>query len=150
MDWKTFLSESDTGFFLSVLRNFWEHFFYRTLPGDCFWWIGLMVKNFNSVSLIFLNSQPHTPPGEMTLFWCNKKHFLMKKTWLNSESQTLSLTLFQRQSRRGVQSRVHNFLKTYRKVLVWESLGRHLFLIKLLSKLYFGYFYKLFQAAALQ
>ena len=78
------VSESCTGFLLSVLRNFWEHFFYRTLPGDCFWWRGLMVKNFNSVSLIFLNSQLyHAPPEWWLLFWCNEEHFLIKKTWLN-------------------------------------------------------------------
>ena len=41
--------ESDTGFLLSVLRNFWEHFFYRTFLGDCFWWRSLVIKNFNSV-----------------------------------------------------------------------------------------------------
>ena len=56
------LSESNTGFFLSVLRNFWENFFCRTLSGNCFWWIGLMVKNFNSVTLNFLNSQLYHAP----------------------------------------------------------------------------------------
>ena len=70
---------SDTGFFLSVLRNFWEHLFYRILPGDCFW-IGLMVKKFNYVSLIFLNLQLyHAPPEWSLLFWCNEEHLLMKK-----------------------------------------------------------------------
>ena len=34
--------------------------------------------------------------GIMTIFWCNEERFLIKKTWLNSNSQTLSLTLFQR------------------------------------------------------
>ena len=68
IDRKTFVSVSDTGFFSSVLSIFWEHFFYRTLPGNCFWWIGLMVKNFNSVSLILLNSQLyHAPSGVMTI-----------------------------------------------------------------------------------
>ena len=81
---KSTASEFEAGFLLSVLRNFWEHFFYRTLPGDCFWWRGLMVKNFNSVSLIFLNSQLyHAPPEWWLLFWCNEEHFLIKKTWLN-------------------------------------------------------------------
>ena len=28
---------SGTGVFLWILRNFKEHFFYRTPPGDCFW-----------------------------------------------------------------------------------------------------------------
>ena len=43
--------------------------FYRTLPGDCFWWRGLMVKNVNSMSLIFLNSQLyHAPPEWYLLF----------------------------------------------------------------------------------
>ena len=27
---------SGIGVFLSILRNFYEHLFYRTLPGDCF------------------------------------------------------------------------------------------------------------------
>ena len=91
------MSESDTDFFLSILRNFLEHFFYRTLPYDCFWWIALMVKNVNSVSLFFLNSQLYHAPLEWwLLFWCNEKYFLIKKTWLNYKSQTLSLTLFQR------------------------------------------------------
>ena len=50
-----FKKDSDKAFFLSVLLNFWEHFFYRTVLDDCFW-IGFMVKKFNSMSLIFLNS----------------------------------------------------------------------------------------------
>ena len=40
--------------FYKIIEN---TFYYRTLPGNCFWWIGLMVKTFNSMSLIFLNSQ---------------------------------------------------------------------------------------------
>ena len=69
----------DIDFFLSVLQNFWEHLFYRILPGDCFW-IGLMVKKFNYVSLIFLNLQLyHAPPEWSLLFWCNEEHLLMKK-----------------------------------------------------------------------
>ena len=48
IDRKEPVSESDTGFLLTVLPNFWEHFFYRTLLGDCFWWRSLIVKNFNS------------------------------------------------------------------------------------------------------
>ena len=84
IDRKGPMSESDTGFLLTVLRNFWEHFFYRTLPGDCFWWRGLMVKNFNSVSLIFHNSQLcRAPPQWWLLFWCNEEHFLIKETCLN-------------------------------------------------------------------
>ena len=76
--------QSDTGFLLSILRNFWEHFFYRTFPGDCFWWRRLRLKNFNFVSLIFLNSQLyHATPEWWLLFRCNKEHFLIKKTWLN-------------------------------------------------------------------
>ena len=91
------MSEPDTDFFFSILRNCLEHFFYRTLPWDCFWSIALMVKNVNSVSLFFLNSQLYHAPLEWwLLFWCNEKHFLIKKTWLNSKSQTLYLTLFQR------------------------------------------------------
>ena len=61
------VSEFDKGFLLSVLRNFWEHIF----PGDSFWWRGLMIKNFNSVSLIFLNSQLyHAPPERWLLLLC--------------------------------------------------------------------------------
>ena len=74
-----FFKISYTGFFLSVLRNFWEHLFYRILPGDCFW-IALMVKKFNYVLLIFLNLQLyHAPPEWSLLFWCNEEHLLMKK-----------------------------------------------------------------------
>ena len=43
----------------------------------------LMVKNFNSVSLIFLNSGLYHAPPEWWLFWRNEEHFLIKKTWLN-------------------------------------------------------------------
>ena len=68
-------------FFPVGFTNFLRTLFYRTLPGDCFWWIGLMVKNFNFVWLIFLNSQLyHAPPEWWLLFWCNEEHFLMKKT----------------------------------------------------------------------
>ena len=58
--------------------------FLRTLPGDCFWWRRLMVKNLNYVSLIFLNPQLcHTPAEWWLLFWCNEEHFFTEKTWLN-------------------------------------------------------------------
>ena len=74
-----FVKNSDPGFFLWVLRNFWEHFFYRILPGDCFW-IGLIVKIFNYMSLIFFNLKlNHAPPEWPVLFWCNEEHLLMKK-----------------------------------------------------------------------
>ena len=43
----------DTGFLLSVLRDFWE-LFYRTFPGECFWRRGLMVKSFNLYHWFFL------------------------------------------------------------------------------------------------
>ena len=72
------------GFSTVSFTKFLRTYFYRTLPGDCFWWRGLMVKNFNSVSLIFLNSQLyHAPPEWWLLFWCNEQHFLIKKIWLN-------------------------------------------------------------------
>ena len=50
IDRKGPMPEPDTDFLLTILRTFWEHrdFFYRTLPGDCFWWRSLMVKFFNS------------------------------------------------------------------------------------------------------
>ena len=70
---------SNTGFFLSVLQKFWDRLFYRTLPGDCFW-IGLMVKKFNYVSVIFLNLQLNDAPPEWSLlFWYNEGHLLMRK-----------------------------------------------------------------------
>ena len=73
-----FFKNSDTGFFLSIFWNFWEHLFLRILQGDCFL-IDLMVKKFN-VSLIFLNLQRyHAPPEWSLLFWCNEEHLLMKK-----------------------------------------------------------------------
>ena len=60
--------------FTKFLRTlFWQNFSER-----------LMVKYFNSASLIFLNSQLyHAPPEWWLLFWCNEEHFLIKKTWLN-------------------------------------------------------------------
>ena len=71
---------SNTGFFLSVLQNFWEHGFYRTLLGDWFW-IDLVVRKFNSVSLNFLNLHLYHAPREwLLLFWCNKEHLLLNKT----------------------------------------------------------------------
>ena len=144
-------------FFLSVLRNFLEHFFYRTLPGDCFWWIGLMVKNFNSVSLIFLNSQLyHALPRVMTIILVEQRTLFNEKTWLNSKSQTLFWHYF-----RGSLAEVFKvvfiiFSKPTGKYLCkslsvgiseslchfWESCPP--------SNFYFGFFYKLFQAAALQ
>ena len=70
---------SNTVFFLSVLQKFWDRLFYRILPGDCFW-IGLMVKKFNYVSLIFLNLQLNDAPPEWSLlFWYNEGHLLMRK-----------------------------------------------------------------------
>ena len=72
------------GFSTVSFTNFLRTRFYRTLPGDCFWWRGLMVKNFNSVSLIFHNSQLcRAPPQWWLLFWCNEEHFLIKETCLN-------------------------------------------------------------------
>ena len=71
-------------FYRQFYKIFENTFFTKTTPGDCFWWRGLMVKNFNSVLLIFLNSQLyHAPPEWWLLFWCNEEHFLIKKTWLN-------------------------------------------------------------------
>ena len=76
---------SVTGFFLSVLQNFWEKRFYRTLLGDWFW-VGLVVRRFNSVSLNFLNLHLYHAPREwLLLFWCNKEHLLLNKTKLNSK-----------------------------------------------------------------
>ena len=85
-------------------------------------WLLLMkrvdVQKFNTVSLICLNSKLYHAPSEWwLLFWCNEELFLIKKTWLNCKKQTFFLTLFQRQSRRGVQSRVHNFSKPTGKYL---------------------------------
>ena len=71
-------------FYRQFYKIFENTFFTKTTSGDCFWWRGLMVKNSNSVLLIFLNSQLyHTPPEWWLLFWCNEEHFLIKKTWLN-------------------------------------------------------------------
>ena len=57
------------------------------------------------------------------------------------------MTLIQRQSCRGVQSRVHNFSKTNRKVFPCVSVSLWW---ACPSNLYFGFFYKLFEAATLQ
>ena len=64
--------------------QFYEIFENTFLQKTCFWWRSLLVKNFNSVLLIFLNSQLYHAPLEWwLLFWCNQEHFLIKKTWLN-------------------------------------------------------------------
>ena len=82
-----FFKISQTGFFLPVLQNFWEQLSSRILPGDCFW-ISLMVKKFNHVSLIFPNLQLyHAPPQWSLLFWCNEKRLLTgKMSGVNSGS----------------------------------------------------------------
>ena len=67
-----------TCFFLSVLWNFREHIFHSTLLGDYFW-IGLIIRKFNSVSQIFLNSQLYGASRKCSLFWCNEEHLLIKK-----------------------------------------------------------------------
>ena len=68
-----------TCFFLSVLWNFRKHIFHSTLLGDYFW-IGLIIRKFNSVSQIFLNSQLYgASPKCSLLFWCNEEHLLIKK-----------------------------------------------------------------------
>ena len=82
--------------FFEIFEN---TFFNRTLPGNCFSWMALMVKNVNSVSLIFPNSQLyHGLPEWWLLFQYNENHYVIKKTWPNFKSQTLSMTLFQKQS----------------------------------------------------
>ena len=140
-------------FFLSVLRNF----FYRTLPDDCFWWIGLMVKNFNSVSLIYLNSQLyHALPRVMTIILVEQRTLFNEKTWLNSKSQTLFWHYFRGSLAEVLKVVFMIFSKPTGKYLCkslcvgiseslchfWESCPP--------SNFYFGFFYKLFQAAALQ
>ena len=66
-------------FFCQFFKLFENTFFYRMLPDDCFW-IGLVVKKFNYVSLIFFNLQlNHAPPECSLLFWCNEEHLLMRK-----------------------------------------------------------------------
>ena len=132
------MSEPDTDFLLSVLWNFWEHFFNRTLVGEYFWWRGLMVKHFNSVSLIFLNSQLYrAPPEWWLLFWCNEEQLLVKKTCLNVKKQRdiISEAVSQR----------------WPKLCLWffQNLQESIF-VSHPSNLYFGFFYKLFQAATLQ
>ena len=37
--------DTGTGVFLWILRNFKEHLFYKTPPGDCFWKLLRKVKN---------------------------------------------------------------------------------------------------------
>ena len=72
------------GFFTVSFTKFLRKLFYRALPGNCFWWRGLMVKNLYSVLLIFLNSQLYHAPTEWwLLFWCKEEYFLIKKTSLN-------------------------------------------------------------------
>ena len=87
-------------FYCQFFEIFENTFLNRTLPGNCFSWIALMVKNVNYVSLIFPNSQLyHGLPEWWLLFQYNEKHYVIKKAWPNFKSQTLSMTLFQKQSR---------------------------------------------------
>ena len=72
------------GFSTVSSMKFLRTLFYWTYPGDYFWRKDLMVKNFYSASLIFLNSQLYHAPSEWwILFWCNEEHFLIKKRLLN-------------------------------------------------------------------
>ena len=58
----------DKVFSCQFYKIFENTFFNRTLPGNCFWWISLIVKNVNFVTLIFLNSQLyHASPVVMTI-----------------------------------------------------------------------------------
>ena len=43
---------SNTGVFLWILRNFEEHIFYRTSPGDCFWKHSWVVTNLSVARII--------------------------------------------------------------------------------------------------
>ena len=60
-------------FFLSIIRNFWANLIYRTLPGGSFW-IGLMIRKFNPVSIIVLNSHIYhgSPEWSITGQGCRK------------------------------------------------------------------------------
>ena len=57
--------------------------FSRTLPGDRFW-IGLMAKQFNSVLLIFLNSQLYHAPSESHYYFGERKNTFQwrKHNWI--------------------------------------------------------------------
>ena len=96
IDREILVSESDAGFSLSALPSFWEQFFTGHFQATTFdeyaWWskIYVCVTSFSQFTTLQCSS------GIMTIFWCNEERFLIKKTWLNSNSQTLSLTLFQR------------------------------------------------------
>ena len=78
------LCPSPTRVFYCLFTKFLRTFLYRTLPRDCFWWRGLMIKKFNFLSPIFLNLQLYNVTAEWwLLFWCNEEHLLIKKIWLN-------------------------------------------------------------------
>ena len=78
------------GFSTVSFTKFWKTLFFTKLPGDYFWWRSLMAKNFNSVLLIFLNSELyHAPPEWWLLFWCNEEYILIQKTWPSFKWQTI-------------------------------------------------------------
>ena len=69
-----------TQVFSSQFYEIFENTFFTVHFGGEYFWIGLMVKKFNYVSLIFLNFRlNHAPPDWSLLFWCNEEHLLMKK-----------------------------------------------------------------------
>ena len=66
-------------------ETFEDTFFYGTLPGDCFW-IGLMVKKINSVSLIFLNSQLyHALPWAAIIILVQQRTLVNEENIINSK-----------------------------------------------------------------
>ena len=72
------------GFSTVRFTKFLRTIFLQNTSGRRGFMKSLMVKHFNSVSLIFLNSELYyAPPEWWLLFWRNEEHFLSKKTWLN-------------------------------------------------------------------
>ena len=67
-------------FFPVTFTKFLRTTFFQNTSRWLFW-VGLVVRKFNSVSLNFLNLHLYHAPREWSLlFWCNKEHLLLNKT----------------------------------------------------------------------
>ena len=114
--------DSGKSFFLWILRNFQEHLFYRTPPGDYFW----VIEFDLALSKAFHLLQKHALFISKT---CFSKHDIWVssfKSWMNEHKQTcLILSLY----KNHFYLLKHAFLKL--KIMLtktyWQRFGTNLF-----------------------
>ena len=92
--------DSDTGVFLWILRNFWEHLFYRTSPEDCFW---NCKYDYILLSHIFFSCYDEVTHACLDFFsllwtidlWSMKKwkNNCIKKIFLEKRKETLGVSV---------------------------------------------------------